>query len=509
MRIRATDRCVVPRWCSAGVRNLALTGVLVISIVVPSAHAAAGVEALDVEVVIDPGAGRIDSTATLAVTPSAGSEFIEVLLNRKLDVLEVGADVELAGFEHVREGDGPYQYAPQATPLRVRLATPATGRVVELRVTYRGEIEPDAWGVIQLHEKWVELVATSSGWVPITPSGPPFEVSWRARLPEGWAAVGTGSARGADGWWQASAADAEDLVVIAAPDLKRLSLGDSLSIAYGDLPPGAPDLIAADATRVRDTLSGWFGAPKGAGGVEIVFARRDSGGGYARPGLVVMLYDGAYAEGSAAGPGFIRFLAHEISHLWWTGACTTDWQDWLNESFAEMSALMILREWFGEEEFEDRLDRHRRASAGAPPVRGVDRSDEVASTVLYKKGPVLLAELEASIGREAFLSFLRARAEGEVNTTEDTLDLLSGMVSPDAREQLDSGLRRWSVRAFLSAALDQPSSSGCPFEPSLETCIGLGAAPEPERRDHPPLERDLRARGRPGATLLSSRLATV
>jgi len=409
---------------------------------VPSARAAAGIETLDVEAVIDPGAGTIDSTATLAVTPLVGAETVEVLLNRKLEVVEVGADVELAGFAHVREGDGPSRYAPQATPLRVRLATPATGRVVELRVRYRGEVEPDDWGVVQLHEKWVELVATYSGWVPITPSGPPVDVSWRARLPDGWAAVGTGSARSTDGWWQASSVGVEDLIVIAAPDLKRLALGDSLSIAYCDLPPGVPDLIAADAARVRDTLSGWFGAPEGSGSVNIVFARRTRGGGYARPGLVVMLYNGSYAEGSAAGPGFIRFLAHEISHLWWRGACTTDWQDWLNESFAEMSALMILREWFGEEVFENRLARYRQASADAPPVHGVDRSDEVASTVIYEKGPVLLAELEASIGREAFLSFLQARLEGDVNTTEDTLDLLSEVASPSARKQLDSALRR-------------------------------------------------------------------
>jgi aminopeptidase N len=155
-----------------------------------------------------------------------------------------------------------------------------------------------------------------------------------------------------------------------------------------------------------------------------------------------MLYQGSYADTSKAGPGFIRYLAHEISHLWWRGADTTDWQDWLNESFAEMSALMILRKEFGEQEFRDRLARYRNAATGTPPLRGLDRDDEDAYTVLYQKGPVLLADLEQTIGAEAFLRFLRARLAEEANTTEECLDTLARVVSAEASDQLDAALRR-------------------------------------------------------------------
>jgi hypothetical protein len=309
-------------------------------------------------------------------------------------------------------------------------------------VAYRGEVEPDAWGVIQLHDEWVELVAAYSGWVPFDPSSAPFDASWRARLPDGWVAAGTGTPRLADGWWSAGAERIEDLVLIAAPGLQRMAIDESLAITHIDLPPEVPELIAADAKRVRDTLTRWFGPSSGDGHVEIVFARREKGGGYARPGFVVMLYQGAYSDDSEAGPGFIRYLAHEISHLWWRGAPTTDWEDWLNESFAEMSALMILRDRFGEREFQDRLASYRKASADTPPVRRLDRSAEVAYTVLYQKGPVLLADLEQSVGQEAFLRFLRARVEDEATTTEACLDLLATEISPQARDQLEAALTR-------------------------------------------------------------------
>jgi hypothetical protein len=203
-----------------------------------------------------------------------------------------------------------------------------------------------------------------------------------------------------------------------------------------------PELIADDAEQVRRTYRQWFGPAAGEGGVEIVFARREKGGGYARPGLVVMLYRGAYEDGSRADPGFIRALAHEISHLWWRGAQTTDWQDWLNESFAEMSALMVLRDEFGERVYEDWLARYRKASEGMPPIRGLDRDDENAYTTLYRKGPVVLAELEKSVGREAFLRFLRARIEREAVTTEACLDILGRVISMEARGQLDAALGR-------------------------------------------------------------------
>jgi hypothetical protein len=418
--------------------QIALAGLLLLTTI----RANAGVDGIEVEVAIDPSAGTITATSHLTITPPVGEKTIELLLNRKLQVTRVDADIGLAGFEHLRDGAGPYRYAAQATALRVHLAEPADGRPFRLRVAYNGEVEPDAWGVIQLHDRWVELVAGYSGWIPFDPSGGPFSATWRARFPEGWAAVGTGTPNFADGEWLATAESTEDLVLIAAPKLRQLPIGDSLAISHVDLPQGVPELIAADAQRVRATLTAWFGPAKSDGRVEIVFAAREKGGGYARPGLVVMLYQGAYADDSKAGPGFIRYLAHEISHLWWRGAPTTDWHDWLNESFAEMSALMILREEFGEQEFQDRLARYRKASAEAPAVQCVDRNQEIAYTVLYQKGPVLLAELEQSIGRAAFLRFLRALVEGEIATTEACLDTLARVVSPEARNQLGAALRR-------------------------------------------------------------------
>ncbi len=403
--------------------------------------AGAGIQALEVEAVVDPAAGTIMSTATLTVVPDAGAESIEALLNRRLELTAVEADVGLAGFTHEKHGDGPYRYAPQATPLRVHLAQPATGEPVRVRLVTRGAVEPDAFGVIQVHQGWVELVAAYSGWVPFDGSGSPYDLRLQVELPDGWTAVGTGGLRLEDGVWRSAVDDAPDTVLIAAPELRRLDVGGDLSIRHVDLPAQTAERIAEAARQVRRTLAAWFG-PAAGDRVEVVFAPRESGGGYARPGLVVMLYDAGPEADPGRDAGFLRYLAHEVSHLWWRGASTTDWEDWLNESFAEMTALMVLRERLGDEVFARWLERYREVAAGLPAVRGIERGDERAFEVLYRKGPVLLAELEAEVGREAFLRFLRARLDGRPHTTGACLEALGEVVSPEARQWLEAALGR-------------------------------------------------------------------
>jgi hypothetical protein len=45
---------------------------------------------------------------------------------------------------------------------------------------------------------------------------------------------------------------------------------------------------------------------------------------------------------------YARYLGHETSHMWWTGAPSEKWEDWLNGDFADNSALLVIREIFGE-----------------------------------------------------------------------------------------------------------------------------------------------------------------
>jgi len=103
--------------------------------------------------------------------------------------------------------------------------------------------------------------------------------------------------------------------------------------------------------------------------MRLVITPRTEGGGYARTGFVVLPRIGteSYKEQEVS---YFSNLAHECAHLWWQMLQLTR-GDWLNESFAEYSALMAVRELFGAERFESILAKKLKRSEGMPPIKGI------------------------------------------------------------------------------------------------------------------------------------------
>lgn len=113
------------------------------------------------------------------------------------------------------------------------------------------------------------------------------------------------------------------------------------------------------------------------------------------------------------------------------------WEDWLNESFAEFSALLVLRKVFGEEEFNRRINTYAQKAEDLPPVKGLDREDERAYQILYMKGPLILHKLEESIGRSKLEELLKAVHENNIDTTDKFLDKLKEVTSRKIRDKFN------------------------------------------------------------------------
>ena len=395
-----------------------------------------------IDLTVHPDEGTISASTVLLVHPEKGSTGIQLLLNRRLEVTGLSADVPVTGFRHEKTGHGPYRYAPLATALTIDLAAPASGEPFEIRIDIKGEVEPDDWGLTHVTPQWVELEVLYSGWFPFAPGEGLFDLDLRVDIPDGWILTGTGSPEFEDSLWVAEKRNVKDVVILASPDMKSLPVGDALTLWYVDLPGDVPHHIISDTEQIRGRLDDWFG-PVAGSHVDLVFSIRERGGGFARPGLVVMLYDTSFYTNGEVSQGFLRYLAHEVSHLWWNKAPATSWQDWLNESFAEFTALMVLRERFGEDVFKEKIESYRQGSEGTPPIRGISRGHEDAFTVLYRKGPVILADLEETVGREAMMEFLHALAGQKVDNTTGCLDVLEDVVSEDARQQLEQALAEY------------------------------------------------------------------
>jgi hypothetical protein len=227
-----------------------------------------------------------------------------------------------------------------------------------------------------------------------------------------------------------------DINVIASRSLRSLKLTDSalpLRIDYVGLDEDAVERMGRTTAAIASQFATWFGDTT-SGGLTIVFADRSRGGGYSRPGFIC--YERAYmsrlpeSELSAA-------LAHEIGHLWWSGAPVETWEDWLNESFAEYAAAMFVRTFHGQKAFDSRLSDYRKETADTPAIRGIDRRSPQAYVALYSKGPLILHQLERTMGQEEFGQFLAVLVQEKIHTTEGLLSRLQQFSSRDVRQHLE------------------------------------------------------------------------
>jgi len=215
-----------------------------------------------------------------------------------------------------------------------------------------------------------------------------------------------------------------DLIICASKDLnvRKIELmNHSFKIVNCTLSDATIDSIQNDIKHFYQLYNEWFGRIEEQD-MCLVISKREKGGGYARKGGLFLggINHTDYIDNRLA---YNRYLGHEIAHFWWTGA-ENNWEDWLNESFAEYSALMLIKELVGTEEFISRLSKKRDESSNTPPIWELDRNSSSTQLVLYSKGVVLLNELDDKIGNKRFLELCREVIRKNINNTSDFLNLL-------------------------------------------------------------------------------------
>jgi hypothetical protein len=233
----------------------------------------------------------------------------------------------------------------------------------------------------------------------------------------------------------------DDFIICAAKELtirETKLLNRSFQIVNCTLSEATVDSIQADIEDCYRLFSSWFGEIQ-VHDMCLVASKRAHGGGYSRKGGLFLggLSDSNYVSERM---DHVLYLGHEIAHFWWNGAAG-DWEDWLNESYAEYSALLLIREFRSKEEFNSRLNVKRDEGKNTPPIWGMSRSDPSAEQVLYGKGAVLLSELEERIGHDRFLKLCQARINMKANNTPDLLTLISDIGGKETADWFEQSLK--------------------------------------------------------------------
>jgi hypothetical protein len=146
-------------------------------------------------------------------------------------------------------------------------------------------------------------------------------------------------------------------------------------------------------------------------------------------------------------------ISHELSHYWWLKAGQQ--HAWLNESFAEYSAMLFLRKQQGVDAFLKLLEDKRKNSLNFPAIYGFDRTKnrQAAAGVFYRKGVVKMSELEKELGEEKFMNFLREVAKAKVSDTDTLIETLVRISSREVADRFLLNLKS-EVKLF-----QKPSAS--------------------------------------------------
>jgi hypothetical protein len=385
-----------------------------------------GADRYELGVKLDPARQSLAVEATLKVrfTGSATSEATWVL-NRQLEVKALTGPL-VSGWTFDRGGGA----------LKVRFRRPlGPADLVQFKVRYQGVLDrlPDH-GANVVSRGWTEL-GPGSGWLPLRQGGGPFTFRLAVQGPPGYGLVSCGPFRPGPGGRTLEGNQAvPDLILVAAPAerLRVLTPAPRVRLVTTDLGAASAARLAKALGQVVTSFRRRLGPPE-AGALTLVQTPRPDGGPSTGPGFLAVpgLTEANLAEHFE---DLLQQAALTTGRTWWNRAPADTWEDWLNVSMAEYSALTVLREVAGPASYQRRIELKRRASEGLPPLWQFDRNGRSAQAIMEAKGVILLAELEGFVGQDRFAALCRELAAQKVLRTTIFLDLLEARAGKPVRE---------------------------------------------------------------------------
>lgn len=407
----------------------------------------------DLRLDLDPPNHYVAVSGSIAYhSPQAGLERARFYLHRQFEIERIEGR-RVLGYQFETSPESGIYLLPQAGILDIYFAPPLDkNETVLIQFEYRGVITDwPAESANVITPGWAEL-GLYLPWYPLQYNGVSSNLTFTLKVicPPGYQVGSYGSYAVEEGNWYFNwPHPTNDIVVVAGNSLQpRLFESDTnrvfLNSATFDEPASLK--LGEDMLWVLERFSGWFGPTRPAE-FTLIESPRSLGGGYARRGMVVLsgITGRDYLEQREA---YLRYLAHEAAHAWWWEAPTDSWEDWLNESFAEYSGLLAVRERYGQETFERFITRKQERSADVLPLWQFDRDDvstpekqAFVEHILYDKGPLLLHGLAERISYQRFLELCRARLWSGVTDTRHFLDLLEEIEDLDTREWMENLLK--------------------------------------------------------------------
>jgi len=148
--------------------------------------------------------------------------------------------------------------------------------------------------------------------------------------------------------------------------------------------------------------------------------------------------------------GSAKLIAHEASHMWFGDLVTMDWFNdvWMKEVFANFMADKIINPAFPEinHNLQFLISHYRNAygedrTNGTNPIRqdlaNLKNAGSLYGSIIYNKAPIMMRQLEATIGEKAFRDgvreYISTHAYGNA-TWNDLVDILDKKTVQDLKQ---------------------------------------------------------------------------
>ena len=400
----------------------------------------------DIHLSIDPQAHEINVNGSIELNLSHVSDDTLIFyLDAGMDVTSFKLNGEDIAIGDTNRSDN--RFMPMARKILIDMgALSQDDKISTIAFSYHGkvsklpEIYPNRIGT-----QWTEM-GLYYPWFPFSINQlKSFTYNLAIEAPDQYEVLGLGSLEKINGYTEISnSTPTSDIVVCLSKEIKVNSseIGENkIKIFYHSFDSTMVEDISKSISMMTGQYNVWFG--KKNNDISLIESRRKVGGGYARTGGVVLSdLDGEkFYENIIS---YEKYFAHEFAHLWWYKANVNTWEDWINESFAEYSALMIIRKKHGHEAFDNIIERKKETLEETPPIWGFDRmgeDNEIVHQVLYNKGPIILNELEEIIGYKEFVKFCSKLITNNISSTSELLELLKTTNGKDVAKSFEKMLK--------------------------------------------------------------------
>jgi hypothetical protein len=371
--------------------------------------------------------------------PSSDTLFL--ILHRDAQLSEITLNDIPTTYFFDTSSAAPNRYLPDGRGLSISPKLWSESTVNTLNIRYLLPLNRISHGTSACTPEWTEL-AVYSAWYPSNSAYGEFTYSLSLTLPSGYLAFGNAEVKQVLQNFQFSQPlPGTDIAIVASNQLqtRTVTIGNAtIRVNSVRLKAAETELYTRNSAAALELFSDLFGPlPEAVKRQELqlwINPLRDESS-YARPGFISMQVKDANQY------DIDRKLGHEIAHFWWRGAPTDSWEDWLNESFAEYSSMILAQQLYGLDSLQKLIKTFRDQATDLPPIFQTPRADDKSAFIVYRKGPILLTDLAQRIGNKAFLSILRAMAGQSLKTTDQLISFISKYSSPEDASWFNDRLR--------------------------------------------------------------------